>query len=381
MAATATTTQTQPPNPLLKAPKGPPRSKLVCFSFAAYSKTLIDHLNSLDIPILPGLTDQEFSSIESTFQFTFPPDLRSILQEGLPVDPSFPNWRSSSPQQLNILLNLPFLSLSKNVTLHNFWSPSWGPKPSNSNEALALVKNLLQKAPLLVPIYRNCYIPSTPNVAGNPVFYVDGDDVRILSFDITRFFQEVEFLRRGGVFKPFMRKKNNGTANNDVPAWAATTARRIEFWTDVAERGRKVVARGPTRGWWSRGEEEAVEGDLGLGGCLEEVFWRLREGGWREEEVREMMMMDGGDHNENQGISATQLVMDVEDAAWHVRVLSVVLLRAGWTREDVVYSLDLHDVIDISNDDDDDDGNEEKKRPNDSNVRVVVDDHQDSSIK
>ncbi|KAK8480496.1 hypothetical protein V6N11_037885, partial [Hibiscus sabdariffa] len=166
MAATATTTQTQPPNPLLKTPKGPPISKLVGFSFAANSKTIIDHLKSLNIPIFPGLSDQEFSSIESTFNFTFPPDLRSILQQGLPVYPSFPNWRSSSPQQLNIFFKLPLLSLSNNIRFHNFWSDSWGPKPSNSDAALALVKKLLRKAPPLVPVYTNCYIPSTPNVHG-----------------------------------------------------------------------------------------------------------------------------------------------------------------------------------------------------------------------
>ncbi|XVF59186.1 hypothetical protein PTKIN_Ptkin07bG0255100 [Pterospermum kingtungense] len=345
VAAITTTTQTQHPNPLLKPP---PRSKLVCFSFAAYSKTLIDHLKSLDIPILPGLTDQEFSSIESTFRFTFPPDLRSILQEGLPVDPSFPNWRSSSPEQLNILFKLPLLSLFKNITLNKFWSDSWGPRPFDSDEALALVKKLLQKAPLLVPIYRNCYIPSIPSMAGNPVFYVDGDEVRILNFDITRFFQEVEFLRRGGVVKPFMRRQTS-SVNKKLPAWAATRARRIEFWTDEAERGRRVVEREVTRGWWCRG-------DLGLGGCLEDAFWRLREGGWGEEEVREMMMMmmDGYDnHKENK--SGIHFVMDGQDAACHVRELSVVLLRAGWTREDVVYSLD-DDVVDI----DYDEGDEEQ---------------------
>ncbi|OMO56369.1 hypothetical protein CCACVL1_26590 [Corchorus capsularis] len=375
MAATATTTQTQPPNALMKAPKGPkgiPRSKLVCFSFAAYSKALIDHLKTLDIPILPGLTDQEFSAIESTFHFSFPPDLRSILQEGLPLDPSFPNWRSSSPQQLNILLNLPSLSLSKNVSLHNFWSDSWGSRPENPNEALALVKRLLTKAPLLVPIYRNCYVPSTPNVAGNPVFYVDGEEVRILSFDITRFFQEVEFLRRGGVIKPFMRKKkknmmNSGSFKSNVPAWAATVARRIQFWTDVAEKGRRVVERGVTQGWWSKygtdqtEEEEERTSSSGLGECLEEAFWKLREGGWKEEEVREMMM-DGCDQNnkdEDKETSGTELVMNGSDAAWHVRVLSVVLLRAGWTREDVVYSLDLHDVVGSIDDDDDDNADEE----------------------
>ncbi|KAL4332193.1 hypothetical protein GQ457_07G005360 [Hibiscus cannabinus] len=336
MAATATTTETQPPNPLLKAPKGPPGSKLVGISSAANSKTIIDHLKSLHIPIFPGLTDQEFSSIESTFNFTFPPDLRSILQQGLPVYPSFPNWRSSSPQQLNIFVNLPLLSLSNNIRFHNFWSDSWGPKPSNSDAALALVKKLLRKAPPLVPIYTNCYIPSTPNVHGNPVFYVDGEQVRIISMDITRFFQQLQVLGRGGVFMSSVMKKANSV---DTAA-----ARRIEFWTEVAERGsRAVVARGDTGGWWNRVEERASR----LGACLEEGFWRLREGGWTEEDVRDMLMMDGCDHNE----SGTQLVMDLEEVAWHVRVLSVVLLRAGWSSEDVVYSLDLHDVIGNGNND------------------------------
>ncbi|KAL1060498.1 hypothetical protein V6Z11_1Z093900 [Gossypium hirsutum] len=271
MTSTATTAQTHRPNPLLKAP--PPRSKLACFSFAAYSKTLIHHLQTLDIPILP---------------------------EGLPIDPSFPNWRSSSPQQLNVLLSLPLLSLSKNITLHNF--------------ALGLVRRLFITAPVLIPIYRNCYIPSTPNMAGNPVFYVDGEEVRILSFDVNRFFQEVEFLRRGGVFKPFMRKRRNGV-DNKVPAWAATAARRIEFWTDVAEKGRRVGAQEEFR----------------LGGCLEEVFWRLRDGGWREEEVKDMMMMDGCDQTQIKPKIGTRPLIDGDDAAWH-------------TREDVLYSLDLDDI-------------------------------------
>ncbi|GMJ03887.1 hypothetical protein HRI_004057900 [Hibiscus trionum] len=335
--ATATTTQTQPPNPLLKAPKGPSRSKHVGLPFATYSKTIIDHLKSLHIPIFPGLTDQEFSSIESTFNFTFPPDLRSILRQGLPVHPSFPNWRSSSPQQLHIFLNLPLLSLSNNIRFNHFWSDSWGPKPSNSNAALALVKKLLRTSPTLVPIYRNCYIPSTPNVHGNPVFYVDGEEVRIMSVDIDMFFQQLRALETGGVFNISMMKKSNSVD---------TAARRIQFWTEVAERGnRAAVARGFTVGaWWNRAGVEERESRLGA--CLEEGFCRLREGGWTEEDVRDMMMIDGCDHND----TGTQLVMDREDAAWHVRVLSVVLLRAGWTRKDVVYSLDLHDVIDKDDD-------------------------------
>ena len=312
---TQTQTQTQNPNPTnTMTNKKPPKPKLVCFSFAAYAKTLIHHLKSSNIPIFNGLSNTEFTYIETTFGFTFPPDLRSILCEGLPVGHGFPNWRSSSPQQLHILLNLPILGLLKQVSQRKFWSNSWGAQPDDTNEALALAKKFLDnKAPVLVPIYKHFYIPSKPNIAGNPVFYVKGSDVRVSSFDVSGFFQEAEFLNV------------SSTSRINSPAWTATTARRIEFWSEVAERA-------GTR-WWS--------GDLAK--CLEEVFWRLRDGGWNEEEVREMMMMNGGDdddddNSEREG-GSRGVLKGKEGVVWHVRLL----LRAGWTREDVLYSLGLVD--------------------------------------
>ncbi|XP_059643202.1 uncharacterized protein LOC132285053 [Cornus florida] len=298
----------------------PRKPRRVCFSFAAYSKNVIGHLQTCNVPIDLGLTDSEFSAIESSFNFIFPPDLRSILQEGLPVGLGFPNWRSSSNQQLQILTHLPILGICKQVSNHNFWIDSWGHKPNGVDQAVKLARTFLKKAPFLVPIYRNCYIPSTPNLAGNPVFYVEGGDVRLLSFDVAGFFQQVDFGLKDGPWRgPSLPNLSN------APAWAATEARRIEFWTEMVER---EEARGSTRGWWSGH----------LGGCLEEVCWTLRDGGWKEEEVREMMMMDGGDgldhhHSErhhNKGV------------VWHVRGLSLRLLRAGWSTEDVVDSLGCH---------------------------------------
>ncbi|KAF5961115.1 hypothetical protein HYC85_002324 [Camellia sinensis] len=197
-----------------------PKARRVCFSFAAYAKKVIQHLESCNVPIAEGLTDDEFSAVESQFNFTFPPDLRSILQEGLPVGPGFPNWRSSSSQQLEILTNLPILSLCKQVSIHNFWAHSWGDQPNDTNEAVQLAKRFLKnKSPILVPIYRHCYIPSSPNLAGNPVFYVHGADVRLASFDVAGFFHRVDF-----------------------PVWAATEPRRNRVLDgDDGEFGAAVV--------------------------------------------------------------------------------------------------------------------------------------------
>ncbi|KAI6699413.1 hypothetical protein NL676_013737 [Syzygium grande] len=310
--------------------------KRVCFSFAAYAKSLIDHLVSRNIPVLEGLTEAEFASLESAFAFAFPPDLRSILREGLPVGPGFVNWRSSSPQQLQILASLPGRSLIKEVSQGGFWCDAWGERPSDRDGPVELAKRLLEEAPVLVPIYRCCYIPASPNAAGNPVFYIDGGDVHVLSFDLAGFFQEFEWLRIG-VFRP----ARTVPPRVGTPAWAATAPRRIEFWSDVAERGGRrgppAAARGSAGGWWYGGGGGGGGGKLGA--CMEEVFWRLRGGGWTEEEVREMMWMDGCDGRAKArgDVAGSQGVV-----ARHVRAWSLQLLRAGWSRGDVADSLGIN---------------------------------------
>lgn len=129
----------------------------------------------------------------------------------------------------------------------------------------------------------------------------------------------------------------------DVPAWAATAPRRVKAWTDLAEeteRRRRVDST--TLGWWWWW----WDGGLGLRGCLEEVFWRLREGGWGAEEVREMMMMMDGKHDDDgdydDDVAAYGEDEEEEEeggVVWHVRRLGLKLLRGGWSAEDVAYSL------------------------------------------
>ncbi|KAF8410285.1 hypothetical protein HHK36_002810 [Tetracentron sinense] len=302
-----------------------PNPRRICFSFAAYAKNVIDHLKTCKIPVLEGLTDVEFSSVEASFGFTFPPDLRSILREGLPVGPGFLNWRSSSPQQLEILINLPVIGICKEISKGNFWCGSWGDEPDNHDEALILAKQFLNKAPVLVPIYRHCYIPSVPNLAGNPVFFVHGGDIRYSGFDVADFFQQVEFRQKNSIFQP-VNSSNSSTMK--APVWAAKATRGIQFWSDLVESGTCRERHG-TCGLW-RGV---------LGDYFEEMSWRLREGGWTEEEMREMMTMDGDDDEEKPRV----VLRDKESVVWHVRLLSLTLLRAGWSTEDVVCSLGFHD--------------------------------------
>ncbi|CAA7044500.1 unnamed protein product [Microthlaspi erraticum] len=237
-----------------------------------YSQTTINHLKSLTgLEVSPGLTNQEISAVESSLGFSFPLDLRSILQAGLPVGAEFPNWRSGSTRNsLFFLFKFPLLHVSNIVIRNGFWVDSWGTRPGSDAEAMSLVKKLMEIAPVLVPVYGNFYVPSTtPNLAGNPVFQVDGDGVKVLSCDVVGFLQ--------GLNRAEYRR--------------CSRQRRVEFWSDVAERGSKTtvmaVERVPTRGWWSGCDDERLKA------CLDDAFWKLREAGWTDDEVRDMMMMDG----------------------------------------------------------------------------------------
>lgn len=274
-----------------------------CFSYAAYAKSLIRHLRDVcHVPVVDGLSDAEFAYLETSLGFTFPPDLRCILREGLPAGPGFPNWRAASLPHLRLLLSLPSLTVSRQISRSEMWSDAWGPLPSSG------VKADLSDAPTLVPVYRHCYAVSGA-AAGNPVFLVPvigggGGGVEMCGIDIFGFFEAMAAM--------------------GVPAWAAKEPRRVEFWTDLAERGRRV---GLSRGWWCVGKDVGVS--------LEEAFWRLRDGGWGEAEVREMMGV-GGEDGEDRG--------GCEDGGWrcvacHVRWLSGKLLSAGWSAGEVADTL------------------------------------------
>nr|XP_010936305.1 uncharacterized protein LOC105055962 [Elaeis guineensis] len=283
---------------------GDPKRR-VCFSLAAYAKAVIDHLRASGVAVDGGLDDFEFAAIEETYGFAFPPDLRLILREGLPIGSGFPNWRSASPQQLEILLRLPVSGLIHDVSRKGFWCAAWGSKPIVvGDESAAAARGILERAPALVPIYRHFYIPSVPNLTGNPVFYVRGCDVRCAGFDLADFFQREEgHFRRGGKAPP-------------APAWAAKEARWVEVWTELAAE----------RDTWRGGE--ILEGWIG------EMGWLLREAGWGEEEVREMLMM-GSDGKGDGGRGDRTVVRDREGLIRHLRLLSLALLQGGWSVEDV----------------------------------------------
>lgn len=174
-----------------------------------YIRELVEWLDARDVVFEQGLSDDEIARIEGSYHFRFPPDLRKWLQYALPVSERFPDWRGS-PVPLREALAWPDAGIIREVAQHQFWVPGWGVRPDDSDSALAAARALLAAAPPLVPVYAHRYLPTEPNLAGNPIFSVVGTDVLYAGCDLASFFA-TEF-------------------GAPCPAWAAVAPRTIAFW-------------------------------------------------------------------------------------------------------------------------------------------------------
>ncbi|KAK9050637.1 hypothetical protein SSX86_030393, partial [Deinandra increscens subsp. villosa] len=166
----------------------PPRNSLI--SFTSLADKVLTHLKNSGVQVQPGLSDKEFARAEAEFGFPFPPDLKAVLSAGLPVGPGFPDWRSagSARQQLRATLDLPIASISFHIARNSLWSKSWGLRPPEPEKAMKIARNALKRAPLLVPVFNHCYIPCHPSLAGNPIFYIDENQIFCCGFDLSDFF-------------------------------------------------------------------------------------------------------------------------------------------------------------------------------------------------
>lgn len=168
----------------------------------AYMEALVAALRGR-VTFEAGLTDAEVDAAERRYGIRFPPDLRALLQFALPVSAEFPNWRTGveggSTLTIEESLRWPAEGIAFDVE-QGRWNAAWGS---------------VEQAPKLVPVCGHRFLPCEPFEAGNPVFSVYQTDVIVVGNDLADYFAEEFGAPR--------------------PAWAATTARRIRFWSDLAE--------------------------------------------------------------------------------------------------------------------------------------------------
>jgi hypothetical protein len=149
---------------------------------------LLKNANS-SVSFSEGLTDSEIMRAEETYEFRFPLDLRNFLQTALPRSFPFPDWRSPDDSRIREMLDWPLHGVLFDVERNDFWLPEWGLRPSRIEEAKAVAKEYVSRAPRLIPVYSHRMMPDRPHQAGNPVLSVYQTDIIYYGFDLDDYFR------------------------------------------------------------------------------------------------------------------------------------------------------------------------------------------------
>ncbi|GAA2604557.1 hypothetical protein [Paractinoplanes durhamensis] len=133
--------------------------------------------------IAPGLSDQELSATEHEFGFTFAPEHRAFLAEGMPSGRGWPDWRSPDRLGLRERLAWPVEGILFDVVENNFWYEGWGFRPENVADAMTAARGYLVTAPRMIPVYSHRYLPAA--IPGHPVLSIYQTDVVHYGNDLT----------------------------------------------------------------------------------------------------------------------------------------------------------------------------------------------------
>ncbi|XP_071711512.1 uncharacterized protein [Rutidosis leptorrhynchoides] len=343
----------QPSTPL------PARNSLI--SFTTLAEKVLTHLKNSNIQVQQGLSDKEFARAEAEFGFAFPPDLKAVLSAGLPVGPGFPDWRStgSARQQLRATLDLPIAAISFHIARNALWSKSWGVRPNVPEQAMKIARNALKRAPLLVPVFNHCYIPCNPTLAGNPIFYIDENQIFCCGFDLIDFFDREKSTlfaksdpknitkqiccNHKNVSNNICRRSLDAVAGGKTPRW-------IEFWSDAAVDRKRRNSNSNTCSSCSSSPDRYYE--IPRSGVpkwvdtyVEQIGSVLKKGGWDEADVAEIVDVNSSGFFDGEMVLLdNQAVLDA--LLLKANRLSESLQKAGWSSEEVsdVFGFDFKQV-------------------------------------
>ncbi len=141
-----------------------------------------------------GLSEAELRRAEEIYTFRFPPDLRELLSQVLPVDPPdaerrrFPNWREVPSDDVQGRMDWPFDLLLFDAMNNQDRLSDWPKEPQPDEDLRAMTRATLDKSPRLIPIFAHRFLPAPPCESGNPVFSMHGIDTIIYGADLLSYF-------------------------------------------------------------------------------------------------------------------------------------------------------------------------------------------------
>lgn len=159
-----------------------------------------------------GYTQSELDRAQRRFGLVFPPDLIALLKRKRPVEGH--DW--TDDRAIRRALDWPFVSLLRSVENGRMWWSEWGKWPSSAGAREEKLRDIISRAPKLIPLIAHRYLPEQPNEAGNPVFSIYGVDAIHYGANLNDYFER-EF------------------GNPNSKPWPARM-KYIPFWSELVDR-------------------------------------------------------------------------------------------------------------------------------------------------
>jgi hypothetical protein len=159
-----------------------------------------------------GYSQDELDRAQERFGLIFPPDLIALLREKRPTEGH--DWNNDGA--IRRALDFPLARLLSSIELNPHWWPEWGEPPSDTQAREEIVRDVVSRAPKLIPLIGHRYLPAEPNEAGNPVFSVFGFDTIYYGMDLHDYFE-----------------RENAPSDFRVPL---SQFKQIRFWSDLVAR-------------------------------------------------------------------------------------------------------------------------------------------------
>jgi len=153
------------------------------------ARLILRSLARRGIEIEDGLSEARLETVESRWSITIPEELRSILRLGFPRGKDFPDWREAEAQ-LGEWIDRPIQEVLFGVETNGFWAPSWGPRPTRTEEARRICGERLRAAPPLVPVYRHRFLVCDQTLKRRPVLSVHQTDIIVYGATLREFFRK-----------------------------------------------------------------------------------------------------------------------------------------------------------------------------------------------
>jgi hypothetical protein len=134
------------------------------------------------VDIQRGLRGHEFDLIRARYGFTFAADHRAFLAGGLPTGPGWPDWRAPDQRPVRDQLAWPVEGMLFDVEHKGFWHRAWGQCPDDPAAALAVAGAALLRAPQMVPLRGNRYLPA--GGSGHPILAMFRSEVHTFGADL-----------------------------------------------------------------------------------------------------------------------------------------------------------------------------------------------------